>query len=289
MDLNKDGRNEKIIFYDSVGEFENQVFFNKFKLIINKDTLTFTAKDGWTDKKSLYENADININDRIGVFISGEIIYLWLTGPQYGCCLNQTTIYKIHNGFTVQLDDDFEFIKMEVINGNRYFSGYYSLSEYYSPKSVNINFLSFFPKLYYKISTDFKVDTAVTIIKNNVFKTIEHQVDIFKATLLFNPINKDTILISKYLEDKISTRKYSIASLFRLNEDYLQYFSGEELKIMRNEIFAQYGYTFNSKELQDHFKKELWYKPTNISIEEINGKLSEVEKYNIDLIKNAEN
>lgn len=55
---------------------------------------------------------------------------------------------------------------------------------------------------------------------------------------------------------------------------------------MRNEIFAQYGYVFNSKDLQDYFSAKEWYN------ERGNGEFqfcfTENEKYNIDLIKKFE-
>ena len=37
--------------------------------------------------------------------------------------------------------------------------------------------------------------------------------------------------------------------------------SADELRLLRNEIFARYGYAFSSPELQQHFEQTDWYEP----------------------------
>lgn len=61
-------------------------------------------------------------------------------------------------------------------------------------------------------------------------------------------------------------------------------FSKKELRIARNEIYARYGYIFESKDLQNYFKSQSWYIPNP----SYNGDLSAVEKYNVDFIKSFE-
>lgn len=55
------------------------------------------------------------------------------------------------------------------------------------------------------------------------------------------------------------------------------FLSPNELKIMRNEIFARYGYTFKTKEMIYHFRKQRWYRPMNTNVTSM---LTSIEKEN---------
>ena len=70
-----------------------------------------------------------------------------------------------------------------------------------------------------------------------------------------------------------------------LNRPYLHDISKEDLRLMRNRILANYGYRFQSKDLQEHFGRYAWYKPVkdNSTI-----KLDVIEQINIELIKSEE-
>jgi len=60
-------------------------------------------------------------------------------------------------------------------------------------------------------------------------------------------------------------------------------YSKEKLKILRNTVYAQYGYLFSNKELTDYFFQFEWYIPDpNLTMEQI--KLTEKEKKFIDEI-----
>lgn len=69
-----------------------------------------------------------------------------------------------------------------------------------------------------------------------------------------------------------------------LDEEY----SNEELRIMRNTIFAQYGYVFGSPDLQKYFSQFAWYMP-NPNLKMIDIKLNDKEKAFIDAIIEQEN
>lgn len=64
--------------------------------------------------------------------------------------------------------------------------------------------------------------------------------------------------------------------------------SPENLRLLRNEIFARHGYIFQSQELTEHFSNFDWYHP-RLTLDEIGLKLSETDRYNISLIKSIEN
>jgi hypothetical protein len=59
----------------------------------------------------------------------------------------------------------------------------------------------------------------------------------------------------------------------------------EDLAFMRNEIFARHGFCFRKKDLRQQFEMQEWYVPDNT---DIRGRLTEIEKKNLALIKRYE-
>lgn len=58
------------------------------------------------------------------------------------------------------------------------------------------------------------------------------------------------------------------------------------LRIMRNEVFARYGYRFKkNREMQKYFSRQNWYHPQH---DDVTPFLTQVELYNIQLIKQVE-
>lgn len=78
---------------------------------------------------------------------------------------------------------------------------------------------------------------------------------------------------------------YPQASDRLLTKEDVENMSAWDLKIMRNEIFARYGYIFKSEEMRNYFKYEKWYVPM---YDNVDNMLTDVEKKNIDLIKRYE-
>ena len=60
-----------------------------------------------------------------------------------------------------------------------------------------------------------------------------------------------------------------------------KHLSIKDLDVMRNEIFASYGYKFKSQEWLDFFGRFDWYKP---QLNNVDDKLNEIEKENIKII-----
>lgn len=76
-------------------------------------------------------------------------------------------------------------------------------------------------------------------------------------------------------------------SICGLSLDSETNYSKETLKILRNTVYAQYGYYFNSKDFKDYFSQFEWYIPDpNLTMEQI--KLTEKEKKFIDEIVKRE-
>lgn len=70
-----------------------------------------------------------------------------------------------------------------------------------------------------------------------------------------------------------------------MNKQELNQKTNEELKLIRNEVFARKGYVFKDTLLSNYFKSYNWYVP----IKNIEITLSKKEKEYVDLIKNIEN
>lgn len=80
--------------------------------------------------------------------------------------------------------------------------------------------------------------------------------------------------------------KYPFVSTEIMINDILGYFDDKELRIMRNEIFARYGYKFKTDEMKSYFESQDWYSGL---YDNVNDKLTDLEKLNIQLIKRREN
>lgn len=72
-------------------------------------------------------------------------------------------------------------------------------------------------------------------------------------------------------------RDFPIASKKLLSNEDLKTLSKEELRLMRNEIFAAHGYKFKSQDLAEHFNKKNWYNPEH---DDVTSQLSDIEKLN---------
>lgn len=80
--------------------------------------------------------------------------------------------------------------------------------------------------------------------------------------------------------------KYPNASTTQLDPKELFKMSSQELKIMRNEIFARYGYIFQEGgEMDKYFRQQRWYKP---EVDDVNELLTKLEIRNIQLIRTEE-
>lgn len=79
--------------------------------------------------------------------------------------------------------------------------------------------------------------------------------------------------------------RFDYATNTLLTCKHFRHYKKSTLRIMRNAIMARNGYKFASKDLQDYFSKEPWYKPAASSDD---VKLSFIEQMNIELIKAEE-
>lgn len=83
----------------------------------------------------------------------------------------------------------------------------------------------------------------------------------------------------------LSSRKYKLASKRILTSSDFVNLNKYELKIMRNEIYARYGYIFKTEDMKAYFESQPWYTP---KYNDVTFFLTEIEKRNIELIKQYE-
>ncbi len=86
-------------------------------------------------------------------------------------------------------------------------------------------------------------------------------------------------------EQILPQREYWFTSERELIEEELRKYSKTDLKIMRNEIFAAHGYIFKTSAMKEYFSSKKWYIPR---FDNVDKKLTEIEKKNIDLIRKVE-
>ncbi|WP_191015628.1 YARHG domain-containing protein [Treponema zioleckii] len=65
-------------------------------------------------------------------------------------------------------------------------------------------------------------------------------------------------------------------------------FSKEDLRILRNTIYAKYGYEFKSADLSEIFSKCDWYSPKESSAENVEKRFNRLESSLLEVIKLAE-
>lgn len=90
--------------------------------------------------------------------------------------------------------------------------------------------------------------------------------------------------IHAFLREVDSKRKYPEVSNRSLQPSELKDKTVKELRLMRNEVFAAYGYKFKDEALTKHFRNQEFYSQSS----DITAFLSALEKDNIALIKKVE-
>ena len=119
------------------------------------------------------------------------------------------------------------------------------------------------------------------------------EVEFIKDGLCLYPVGFDEFgWPHRLLVDSISLIKsspiygnYDYACNTLLHGSELNYFDKPTLRLMRNFILARRGYVFQSKDLNEYFRKQPWYQPVDNN-DDI--QLSLLERLNIELIKYRE-
>lgn len=103
--------------------------------------------------------------------------------------------------------------------------------------------------------------------------------------------NKETPEKEKVEADyasKSSDGYEKILSLRKLTEADLQNKTKRELELLRNSVYARYGYKFKRDDLFNYFSQFPWYKPITTDMLSVYNSMSEIEQYNVTFIKDFE-
>jgi hypothetical protein len=94
-------------------------------------------------------------------------------------------------------------------------------------------------------------------------------------------LNGDLTVINEYLNYRNDT---DVGIFWKFSSGFFE-LDKNELRLLRNTIYAKYGYKFNSPDLQRHFSQFSWYNGTKTNVD---TELTEVDKENIRLIQKIE-
>ena len=89
-------------------------------------------------------------------------------------------------------------------------------------------------------------------------------------------------------EKKLSSGYMNILSDRKLQSSDIDGKSKKELEILRNMIYAKYGYRFKRDDLFEYFSQYEWYHPTTSDATDAYSRMSSIEHYNVDFIKKFE-
>jgi hypothetical protein len=87
------------------------------------------------------------------------------------------------------------------------------------------------------------------------------------------------------LKGCFAERMQNVSDLDEYNMWLTDHLSLEDLEMMRNEIFAEYGYKFKTEKWQEYFSQQPWYNPR---YDDVNDRLTEIDKANVKFILEIE-
>ncbi|HPE58129.1 MAG TPA: YARHG domain-containing protein [Bacteroidales bacterium] len=137
---------------------------------------------------------------------------------------------------------------------------------------------------------DAKVKNSIEAISKFI-ERYPNSDSIEKAKLLLNQLSwneyQKTLKTSMHrnYDQKFPKGKFPQASIRLLNESDLNGLSKKDLKIMRNEIFARYGYIFITEDMKFYFSNQPWYQG---KYKDVSSMLTDIEIKNVKFIKKHE-
>ena len=290
FDLDQDGQIEQLLFFKDPGKTLSENGFYQFCIQTTKDTICITNEEGWVEQPSLYQEATHSINNQLGIIRDSKRVFLWLTGFQYGCCLNVTSVYEWKNQQLIPLfEEEFEVQAIRTIEAKKYMLGISFLTEIVGDGSdeLPIMYCYFVPMEYRQFAANMAIDSQLTRIENLKYSSFDQDVNVFNAQVMFLPSGY-SLLYDLDKEYRLFGRTYFYTSVHQIEKTFFEQFDLDTLRIIRNELFAYYGYQFRSPDLKTYFEKETWYQPNESSSKEIESQLTDIEQHNLSLIRLVE-
>lgn len=112
----------------------------------------------------------------------------------------------------------------------------------------------------------------------------------FEDAAAFTPYLTGDVIVGEGVIESVSNsyddgNPYSwLSDRLAVDED-VQGKTKEDLKIMRNTIFAMHGYIFQTEEMKEYFQSQSWYEPKKANV---SSELSSIEQKNIAFLKEKE-
>lgn len=100
-----------------------------------------------------------------------------------------------------------------------------------------------------------------------------------------NHVDRKFSLLRKNFEYSATAGEFPEASTRLLTDDDLNNMYKDELRLMRNTIYARHGYSFKLKDMRQEFDAKTWYMPVSTDVRK---KLTPIELKNATLIKKYE-
>lgn len=101
---------------------------------------------------------------------------------------------------------------------------------------------------------------------------------------------KNIIEVEDSTDITLNNGTFPISVLYerKLNESDIEDIIPKDLELLRNLMFARHGYRFSRDDLMSYFSKFSWYTPSTDDASEIYENMTEIEKYNVEFIKDHE-
>lgn len=283
-DFDNDNINDYLIFRHN----KLKDNFDQIELILSKyGTLEFTVKSEFEYLRKYFDiiqsekEWDEMRFDYFWGFKKNKTQYLFFSEPDTDSILGMKTFIIIDTSeCKVVFNKPFTISKILADNLTINVFGKNSLQTCFNDTIIDnrkYKICDYVPILCYSLGSKDSIDYEKSIAYNLSFN-VGWAVSDKRKTLIDKSTKKEKFLFETY-------RKYPETSLKYLSEKDLLIYTKEELKYMRNEIFADYGYIFRSELLDWHFSNFDWYKKED---REVNNDLSQIELENIKLIKKIE-
>ena len=212
--------------------------------------------------------------------------YMFVNQPSYGCCASIFWIVQTNKDGVSKQSLDFRPEEIaDIDSDNKLDLIGYKNDRYNLVTLTQFELISYSPyKIYTQLDT-FCVNRTISDKMNaQLIKRFGEFPEKERYYMVINPDNDTLVLDYETAKHKYS-RLYPDLSIKKLKKHSVSWREKEELRLMRNEIFAAYGYIFSSPDLMEHFESTEWYVPIS---KNVNDKLSEIEKHNINLIREHE-
>ncbi|WP_432667111.1 YARHG domain-containing protein [Wukongibacter baidiensis] len=121
---------------------------------------------------------------------------------------------------------------------------------------------------------------CITIISSNCSHTDDTDNSNIDIQSTDAEVSKTTIMGESEIEGDVTlildSYNFNLSEPFE--DDLLKNLNENELSILRNSIYAKYGYKFSTKKYSDYFSQFSWYTPIDKNVE---AKLNNIDKQNI--------